>query len=81
MATDCALRTRPPVRRTQRATYVGGQSALFKEHRRAVAVELQERMFAETNSVAAQISGRTPMTIEDFVAKNRAGFLPSRGYQ
>jgi hypothetical protein len=33
--------------------------------------ELQEGIFAETNSVAAQISGRPPMTIEEFVAKNR----------
>jgi len=36
---------------------------------------LQEGIFAETNSVAAQISGRPPMTIEEFVAKNRAAFL------
>ena len=52
-----------------------GQSALFKAHCQAVAVELQEGVFAETNSLAAQISGRTPMTIEEFVAKNRAAFL------
>jgi len=50
-------------------------NALFKEHCRAVAVELQEGIFAETNSFAAQISGRTPMTIEEFVAKNRAAFI------
>jgi NAD(P)H dehydrogenase (quinone) len=50
-------------------------NALFKEHCRAVAVELQEGIFAETNSVAAQISGRPPMTIEEFVAKNRAAFV------
>jgi hypothetical protein len=52
-----------------------GQTALFRERCRAVAVELQERIFAETNSVAAQISGRPPMTIEEFVAKNRAAFV------
>jgi NAD(P)H dehydrogenase (quinone) len=52
-----------------------GQSALFKAHCQAVAVELQEGVFAETNALAAQISGRTPMTIEEFVAKNRAAFL------
>ena len=50
-------------------------NALFKEHCRAVAVELQEGIFAETNSVAAQISGRPPMTIEEFVAKSRAAFV------
>jgi hypothetical protein len=50
-------------------------NALFKEHCRAVAVELQEALFAETNSVGAQISGRLPMTIEEFVAKNRAAFV------
>jgi len=49
-----------------------GQTALFREHCRAVAVELQEGIFAETNSLVAQISGRPPMTIEAFVAKNRA---------
>ena len=52
-----------------------GQTALFREHCRAVAVELQEGLFAETNSVVAQISGRPPMTIEEFVAKNRAAFI------
>ena len=52
-----------------------GQSALFKEHCRAVAVELQEGVFAATNSLVAQISGRPPMTIEEFVAKNRAAFI------
>jgi NAD(P)H dehydrogenase (quinone) len=50
-------------------------NALFKEHCRAVAVELQEGVFAETNSLVAQISGRPPMTIEEFVAKNRAAFV------
>jgi len=52
-----------------------GQTALFREHCRAVAVELQEGIFAETNSLVAQISGRPPMTIEEFVAKNRAAFI------
>jgi len=32
-------------------------------------------LFAGTNALAAQISGRPPMTIEEFVAKNRAAFL------
>ena len=50
-------------------------NALFKEHCRATAVELQEGIFAETNSLAAQISGRPPMTIEEFVEKNRAAFV------
>ena len=50
-------------------------NALFKEHCRAVAVELQEGVFAGTNSLAAQINGRPPMTIEEFVAKNRAAFV------
>jgi len=50
-------------------------NALFKEHCRAVAVELQEGIFAETNSVAERISSRPPMTIEEFVAKNRAAFV------
>jgi hypothetical protein len=44
-------------------------------HCRAVAVELQEGILAETNSLVAQISGRLPMTIEEFVAKNRAAFI------
>jgi NAD(P)H dehydrogenase (quinone) len=50
-------------------------NALFKEHCRVVAVELQEGVFAGTNSLAAQISGRPPMRIEEFVAKNRAAFV------
>ena len=58
---------------TYKAVEVG--NALFKEHCRAVAVEAQEGIFTETNSVAAQISGRQPMRIEEFVAKNRAAFV------
>ena len=50
-------------------------NALFKEHCRAVAVELQEGVFAGTNSLAAQISGRQPMTVEQFVTKNRNIFI------
>jgi len=50
-------------------------NALFKEHCRAVAVELQEGVFAGTNSLAAQISGQQPMTVEDFVTKNRNIFI------
>ena len=50
-------------------------NALFKEHCRATTVEAQEGVFAGTNSLAAQISGRPPMTIEEFVAKNRAAFI------
>jgi NAD(P)H dehydrogenase (quinone) len=50
-------------------------NALFKDHIRAVAVEAQEGVFAGTNSLAAEISGRPPMTIEEFVAKNRAEFV------
>ena len=50
-------------------------NGLFKEHCRAVAVELQEGVFAGTNSLAAQIGGRPLMTIEEFVAKNRAAFI------
>ena len=50
-------------------------NALFKEHCRAVAVELQEGVFAGTNSLAAQISGRQPMTVEEFVTKNRNIFI------
>jgi NAD(P)H dehydrogenase (quinone) len=50
-------------------------NALFKEHCRAVVVELQEGVFAETNLLAEQISGRPPTTIEEFVAKNRAAFV------
>ena len=50
-------------------------NALFKEHCRATAVEAQEGVFAGTNSLVAQISGRPPMTIEEFVATNRAAFV------
>src|SRR5882724_12443020 len=50
-------------------------NALFKEHCRAVAVEAQEGVFAGTNSLAAQISGRPPMTVEEFVTKNRNVFI------
>ena len=50
-------------------------NALFKEHCRATTVEAQEGVFAGTNSLAAQISGRPPMTVEEFVTKNRKIFI------
>lgn len=50
-------------------------NALFKEHCRAMVVDLQEGIFDETNSLVAQISGRRPMTVEEFVTKNRSVFI------
>jgi uncharacterized protein YbjT (DUF2867 family) len=50
-------------------------NALFKEHCRATAVEAQEGVFAGTNSLVAQISGRPPMSIEEFMVTNRAAFV------
>ncbi|HYR60569.1 MAG TPA: hypothetical protein VEM37_04355 [Nitrospiraceae bacterium] len=51
------------------------RNGLFEEHCRAVAVELQEGVFAGTTSLAAQISARQPMTVEEFVTKNRNMFI------
>ena len=45
------------------------------QHLREVAIDHNNGIFAGTNSYIADIGGRTPMTVEEFVTKNREAFV------
>jgi NAD(P)H dehydrogenase (quinone) len=47
---------------------------LLKEHCRAIAAEMQEGLLLRTNLPTAEISGRKPLTVEEFFTKNRNAF-------
>ena len=50
-----------------------GDSFLI-QHLREVAIDHQNGIFAGTNDLVEQIGGRPPMTLEEFINKNRAAF-------
>lgn len=55
-----------------------GESYLL-QHLREVAVDHQNGLFAGTNDIVERISGRCPMSLEEFVNKNRSLFAGSQG--
>ena len=50
-----------------------GNSFLF-QHLREVAIDHQNGIFAGTNDLVEKIGGRPPMTLEEFINKNREAF-------
>ena len=50
-----------------------GNDFLF-QHLREVAIDHQNGIFAGTNDLVEKIGGRPPMTLEEFINKNRAAF-------
>jgi NAD(P)H dehydrogenase (quinone) len=44
------------------------------QHLHEVAIDHSNGIFAGTNNYIAEIGGRPPMTVEEFVAKNREAF-------
>jgi uncharacterized protein YbjT (DUF2867 family) len=59
----------------QWAREVTGQEIPFLgQHLHEVAIDHQNGIFAGTNDVVERITGRRPMTINEFVEKNRAAF-------
>jgi NAD(P)H dehydrogenase (quinone) len=44
------------------------------QHLREVAIDHQNGIFAGTNDLVEKIGGRPPMTLEEFINKNRAAF-------
>jgi NAD(P)H dehydrogenase (quinone) len=44
------------------------------QHLREVAIDHQNGIFAGTNDLVEKIGGRPPMTLEEFISKNRAAF-------
>ncbi len=51
-----------------------GQTPRFIQHIASVAQDYQDGIFAGTNDFIEKITGKPPMTIEEFVERNRAKF-------
>jgi len=55
---------------------VGGSPKTFlMQHLQEVAIDHHNGIFAGTNSYIADIGGRQPMTVEEFVSRNREAFV------
>jgi NAD(P)H dehydrogenase (quinone) len=57
-------------------TLTGGSAKTFlMQHLQEVAIDHHNGIFAGTNSYIAAIGGRQPMTVEEFVSRNREAFV------
>jgi NAD(P)H dehydrogenase (quinone) len=57
-------------------TLTGGSAKTFlMQHLQEVAIDHHNGIFAGTNSYIADIGGRRPMTVEEFVSRNREAFV------
>jgi NAD(P)H dehydrogenase (quinone) len=75
-------RPKGPAENTARAMYgdqgapTGGSANTFlMQHLHEVAIDHSNGIFAGTNNYIAEIGGRQPMTVEEFVTKNREAFV------
>jgi len=74
-------RPKGPAQNTARAMYgdqcpTGGSPKTFlMQHLHEVAIDHSNGIFAGTNNYIAEILGRQPMTVEEFVNKNREAFV------
>jgi hypothetical protein len=75
-------RPKRPAQNTAMAMYsdegalTGGSAKKFlMQHLHEVAIDHSNGIFAGTNNCIAEIGGRSPMTIEQFVNKNREAFV------
>ncbi len=50
------------------------EGSFLLQHLKEVAIDHQNGIFSGTNDVVQEISGRPPMTVEEFVIKNRGAF-------
>ena len=72
---------KPPAEHTARTLYDEFEStseprgdSFLIQHLREVAIDHQNGIFTGTNDLVGKIGGRPPMTLEEFVNKNRAAF-------
>jgi uncharacterized protein YbjT (DUF2867 family) len=75
-------RPKRPAQNTAMAMYsdldalTGGSAKTFlMQHLHEVAIDHSNGIFAGTNNYIAEIGGRPPMTVEEFVIKNREAFV------
>ena len=52
----------------------GPAKAFLMHHLHEVAIDHSKGIFAGTNNYIAEIGGRPPMTVEEFVSRNREAF-------
>jgi NAD(P)H dehydrogenase (quinone) len=57
------------------ALTIGSGKPYVIQHLREVAIDHHNGIFAGTNSYIADIGGRRPMTVEEFVSRNREAFV------
>lgn len=74
-------RSKGPAQNTARAMYSdpgaatrGSAKAFLMQHLHEVAIDHSNGIFAGTNNYIAEIGGRPPMTVEEFVSRNREAF-------
>ena len=75
-------RQKPPAGYNARTLYGAFEStseprgdSFVIQHLREVVIDLQNGIFAGTNDLVEKIGGRRPMTLEEFISKNRAAFI------
>jgi NAD(P)H dehydrogenase (quinone) len=75
-------RSKGPTQKTAKAMYgdqgplAGGSANTFlMQHLHEVAIDHSNGIFAGTNNYVAEIGGRQPMTVEEFVTRNREAFV------
>jgi len=58
----------------EKALLARGGNAFLAQHLREVAIDHGNGLFAGTNDIVERITGRRPMTVREFVNKNRSLF-------
>jgi len=53
----------------------GAAKTFLMQHLHEVAIDHSNGIFAGTNNHIAEIGGRPPMTVEEFVTRNREAFV------
>ena len=59
----------------ERAAKRAAENPFLFQHLREVAIDHQNGIFAGTNDNVEKLGGRPPMTLEEFITKNRAAFV------
>jgi NAD(P)H dehydrogenase (quinone) len=77
-----ARRGNQPLQNTAASAYsdpgaltIGAGNSYVIQHLKEVAIDHQNGIFAGTNNYIAEIGGHQPMTVEEFVTRNRGAFV------
>ena len=57
------------------ALTIGSGKSYVIQHVKEVAIDHQNGIFAGTNNYIAEIGGQQPMTVKEFITRNRAAFV------